>query len=73
MSQILNVVTIYSFVPYVGIVTILMNDYPKFKVFYLFSILSLQLFLTNCFPSIVRCAWCLGPFCTCPQGMSVLT
>ena len=23
---------VYSFVPYVGIVTILMNDYPKFKV-----------------------------------------
>lgn len=40
MSQIVNVVTIYSFVPYVGIVTILMNDYPKFKVFYLFSFLS---------------------------------
>lgn len=27
-----NFVLISRFVPYIGIVTILMNDYPKFKV-----------------------------------------
>lgn len=68
---------VFRFVPYIGIVTILMNDYPKFKVSWsdstkftlLWSSEVLSVAASLCFPPVVRCSLHAGSLCVGPSGV----